>query len=451
MRRGFRYCRPIRQGTHRAFASPFRGVFAVFGLALLATGPLSHAQEHAGEVRIARLVERLGSQSYTDRVEADRELAGLRSLARPQLELAAKSTDAEISARARELLRKIAIDELWQPTCVTYESTGAPAGAAIEAIGRQTGNRILVGDRYGGFRDGPVELHAVKATFWQIVDDVCRQTANHVRPHYDTREPGLALVTGEPGAYPVAYSGPVRATITGALRTFSEEFDYKRLSSKVSHQFRINLEMLWEDRLRVTAYRGQPDFVEAVTDSGETLSAVAGSSDNWNVATSGARQVPMELRIEPPPMAVERLAVLKLHWPLLAIGDFASIDMSQLVAGAAVEQDGYEFVIESFTPQEGNKYTLTVAVASNRPLPDPAESLFQEARLELLNEGAIPLRLIEQTNTLEGRSVRSRIVFLGTAQDRPPKLLRITYPRLRSQRNLEIVFHDVPLPTARPQ
>ena len=209
--------------------------------------------------------------------------------------------------------------------------------------------------------------------------------------------------------------------------------------------------MLWEDRLRVIAYRSQPDLVEAETDTGESLTAVAGSGDNWNVATSGARQVPMEIKIEPPPMAAARLATLRLQWPLVAIGDFASVELDKLVDGTATERDGYEFVIESFAAQDGHKYKLGVAIASDRPLPDPPESLFQEARFELLLEDQRPLRLVEQSNTLEGRAVRSKLVFLAASQDEPPKKLRITYPRLRSQRSLEIVFRDVPLPTARPR
>ena len=212
MRRRFRSFSSARLVAYRAWSLSLSTAIGAVGLAI--ASPVAMAQERPAEVRIARLVERLGSQSYADRVEADRQLAKKGSLVRPQLESATRSTDPEIAARAGELLRKIAIDELWQPSRVTYESSGAPAGALIEAIGDQTGNRILVGDRYGGFRDGPVEIRADNATFWQVVDDLCRQTKNHVRPHYDTREPGLALVSGEPGAYPVAYSGPVRATIT---------------------------------------------------------------------------------------------------------------------------------------------------------------------------------------------------------------------------------------------
>ena len=322
------------------------------------------------------------------------------------------------------------------------------ASVALAEIGRQTGNRLLVGDRYGGFRDGPVELKAEDQIFWQVIDDFCRQTKHHVRPHYDTREPGLALVSGEPGAYPVGYAGPVRGAITGALRTFSDEFDYKRLTSKQNHHFRMNLEFMWEDRLRIVAYRNQAIVVEAVTESGETLSAASSSTGSWTVAGSGVRQVPMELKLDPPPTSATQLKLLTLQWSVAAIGDFTTAETSTIAAGATLEQDDLQLAIDSFETKDGAKHILTVSVLRERPLPDPPESLFQENRFELFDAADRPLRLTEQTNSLEGRVVRSKLSFLGSSGDGLPAKLKVTYPRLRSERDLEIVFRNVPLPTA---
>jgi hypothetical protein len=429
--------------THR-----IRGLAAI--LFCFAAAASAAAQER-GDVRIARLVERLGSSSYVERIDADRQLGEMGALPREQLERAAASPDAEVAARARQLLRQIALDELWQPSRVTLDGADIAAATVVDVMAVQTGNRILVGDRYGGFRESPVELHAEGAEFWSVIDDFCRQTNNHLRPHYDTREPGLALVRGEPGAYPLAYAGPVRATVTGALRNFSDELDYKRLTSKRTHQFRLNLELLWEDRLRVVAYRSQVELLEAVTDSGANLAVIGGSPGNWTVAGSGVRQVPIELKLEPPATTAARLAVLRFDWHLAAIGDFAEAEVAKIVPGARIEQDDLELVVDSVEEKSGSKYTLSVTIVRDRPIPDPPESLFQENRFELFDAKDRPLRLTEQTNALEGPAVRTKLVYLGSAQDGPPAKLRVNYPRLRSERKLEVVFHDVPLPTGRPE
>lgn len=420
------------------------------GVVLLCCCSAAVAQER-GEARIARLVERLGSNSYADRVDADRNLGEIGAAAKIQLEAAAASSDPEVAARARELLRRIALDELWQPGRVTLEGDDIAAATVVDVITVQTGNRILVGDRYGGFREAPVKLRARDAEFWPVIDDFCRQTKNFVRPHYDTREPGLALVRGEPGRYPVAYAGPVRATVTGALRTFSDELDYKRLASKQSHQFRLNLELMWEDRLRVVAYRSQCELHEAVTDTGQTLSAIGGSQGTWTVAGSGVRQIPMELKLEPPPTTSTSLAVLRLAWTLTAIGDFATVETDTIEPGVRVEQDDLELAIEQIEEKAGAKFTLSVLLFRDRPLCDPPDSLFQENRFELFDAQGRAMRLTEQSNTLEGTGMRAKLVFLASSQEGQPTRLRVTYPRLRSERAVEIVFRNVPLPTARPE
>ena len=44
-----------------------------------------------------------------------------------------------------------------------------------------------------------------------------------------------------------------------------------------------------------------------------------------------------------------------------------------------------------------------------------------------------------------------RFTFAGETPTSTPKLLRFTYPRLRAQHDLEIVFRDVPLTVGRPE
>lgn len=400
-------------------------------------------------VRIARLVEGLGAASYAERVEANRALAELGSAPREQLETAARSADAEVAARARDLLRRIALDELWLPSRIRYMADQVAATEALDAIRQQTGNRLLIGDRYGGFHEAKVSLNSEDALFWEVIDDFCRQTKNHVRPHYDTRDPGLALVHGEPGAFPVAYSGPVRASITGALRTFSEEFDYKRRSSKITHHFRLSLDLLWEDRLRIVAYRTQAEILEAITDGGQALSAPTTNAGAWNVAGSGVRQVPMELKLEPPPTSASKLSTLVLSWPIAAIGDFASVATDNLTAGSVAEQDDVQLTVDNLETKDAAKHTITISLARNRPVPDPAESWYQENRFEAFDASGRPLRLTEQTNALEGGVMRAKLAFMSSSEAGPPAKLQLTYPRLRSERKLEIVFRDVPLPTGK--
>ena len=157
-----------------------------------------------------------------------------------------------------------------------------------------------MGDQFGAFHDQDVKLTCAEGPFWEVLDALCLASENHFRPHYDSRSPGVVVVSGPPGKQPLAYAGPVRGRITSARRVFIEELNYEDVSSEKTHTFQINLEMMWEDRFRLVAYRSQPELVEALTDTGAQLTPSQASASGWNVATAGTRQLTMNLRLHPP-------------------------------------------------------------------------------------------------------------------------------------------------------
>ena len=119
---------------------------------------------------------------------------------------------------------------------VEYHAHGEPAREVVDAICRQSKNRILVGDAYGSFENRPARIDYEAGAYWQVIDDLCRATGNRVRLHYDTREPGIVLVAGDAGRFPTAYAGPLRAQVTSAVRSFSEKLDYgEGPSQKAAH------------------------------------------------------------------------------------------------------------------------------------------------------------------------------------------------------------------------
>ena len=244
--------------------------------------------ENPAEIRIARLVRQLGSESYVERKQADDELAAVGVESRRQLELAAQSPNAEVRLRATDLLRRLKLKELWQAGQIHEQVKQEPAAKVLTALMEQTGNHLLRGDSYGTFHEADVDLNFDKGEFWPVLDELCRQSGNHVRPHFDVREPGLVIVSGPPGKNPVAYAGPLRAQVTSARKVFIEELDYDDPKSDITHTFQMNLQLMWEDRFQLVAYRSQPDIVEAVTDTKAVLLSAQSSGNSWNVATRGS-------------------------------------------------------------------------------------------------------------------------------------------------------------------
>lgn len=407
------------------------------------------ADEADNQPRVARLIERLGSGSYADRVLASDELSKLSVAARAPLTAAAESDDPEVRLRAKQLLRKLSEDELWSAARVDCDWRQIAAGEALAGISRQSGNRLLVGDEYGAFKDAPVDLQCSSTPFWQAVDRLCRQSGNRVRPHFDTRYPGLVVVAGPAGKHPVAYSGPVKAQINRARRLFSEELDYDQHLSEKTHSFQFDLQAIWEDRFRLVAYRLQPEVVEAITSTGARLQGQSTAS-GWNIAGPATRQVSMNVRIQPPAVSAAALSTLRLKWELIAVGDMACLEIDELESTAPRFQDHMELAIEAMHVAAGPRCELTLRLTSDAVVSDPADLFFYENELELYDAQGRVYRKLGQTNTASDRGAAIKVSFAGDATHGAPRRLSFRYPRIRSRRALEIVFRDVPLPLGKP-
>ena len=173
-------------------------VAAAIAAPLLADSAL-FAQPPADTPRVARLVRDLGADSFAVRTQASEELAKLGATARREIELAIRSDDPEVRLRAKDLLRTIKVHELWGAGRFTCPNKPTPAAQLLRSLAEQTGNHVLVGDQFGTFQDSPVQFEFAAADYWPTIDELCRQTGNHCRPHYDSRMPGVVVVAGSCG------------------------------------------------------------------------------------------------------------------------------------------------------------------------------------------------------------------------------------------------------------
>ena len=425
---------------------------AALGLAILAPDILRlSAAEPDGQLRVASLVRRLGSDAFTEREAAEEQLAALGPGARAELIEAAEHADPEVRLRAKNLLRRLQVEELWTASRVRWNAGQTSTSAALATIVEQTGNRVLAGDQYGAFRETFVDLPDCDGSFWEAVDALCAKSGNRIRPHYDTRRPGLVLASGNPGRFPVARSGPVRMQMIRARRAFAEEFDYERLDGDESHTFQFEMQAMWEDRFRLVAYRSHPELIEAVTDAGQRIIAAQAAASGWNIAGSGTRQVSLNLRLQPPPVACRELDSLKLKWGLVAIGDRTAIEIRDFSSTEPHFQDDVELVVEKFQAGPGPRCELALLVVRELAIPEPQDLIFEEIDVELFDADGKAFHRQGQSNSLTDQGAVLKLTFAGDSEAAKPAVLRVSYPRIRAQKDLEIVFRRVPLPTAKPE
>ena len=434
-------------GPHCKSPQAFLPLAMVF---LLTAGDRAAGQEPA-EPRVARLIRQLGSDRYSDRAAATSELARHGTGAREQLEAALQSSDPEVRMRAGDLLTQLRALDLWAPSIVDCRLQDAAVSRIVALLADQSGNHIRTSDLNGKFNDRPVSLNFPAGTFWEVLDEACRQSNKRIRCHYDTRETGFLLTAGPASAAPTAYSGPFRAQITRLVRSFSDRLDFGEDGPQRMHAFDIDVQMIWEDRFRLVGFRTNPIVVEATTSTGESLTPVQGVAGNWQACAASTKQLQSRIGLSPPPVAAKELSRLVLRWSLMAIGEMRSIEVNDLAKVRDVNRDGVHLVIDSIERRDRDRVEVACVVSREISLPDPAEILFQEYRLDLQDGVGRVWRSQGSSFLLTDRGVQVRTTFLRDGEQGEPNSLVLRYPGIRAQRDVELVFLGVPLPHSRPQ
>ena len=232
---------------------------------------------------------------------------------------------------------------------------------------------------------------------------------------------------------------------------FHEDLDYEDLQSKLTHTFQLGMSAMWEERFRLVAYRCQPDVVQAITDKGIELPSTVSAGNSWNVAGSGMRQLTMSLQLHAPSTNARELDTLKLKWGLIAVGDMVSLEVNDLKSTETHFQHDVELVVESVEPTASGRFEITLLFTRDMVIPEPQDVIFQENDVEMFDAQGRPFRKQSQTNSLTDAGAKMKVTFAGESSESKPQRLKFSYPRIRSQRELEIVFRHVPLPTNTPQ
>ena len=408
--------------------------------------------QQAVHLRVARLIDQLASPSFNDRQAADVELTEIGEEGRAALEAAADSEDPEVRLRITRLLKQLKIEALWQGSPVRFNNQSMLASTAIEAISQQTGNEVLVGDQYGEFADGTIDLTAPTGLFWPVIDDICRRSGNRFRPRYGNAVPGWVLIAGDLGQYPVAYAGPIRAHISSGRRVFIEQFDYEDENSETTHTLQFNVTMAWEDRFRLVAHHSKVQVLDLEADVPHHAMQQPPVEEDWQVLDSSAQQYGTTLKLTPPPPAATSLRRLSLGWDVIAVGDWSTLEIEPLTEGDLHRRDDVGLRVVEVKQTGPTRWELELAIKRMLIVPQPDDVLLVENEFEVWDQQGEPLTIQNRTrgNSSKG-TARLTLACTAASEASVPARLSVHYPKIRDRRQIKIVFRDVPLPSAQPE
>jgi hypothetical protein len=160
---------------------------------------------------LTRVVERLASPIFKDRIEASRQLSLASPAIRTRLEtLLERCEDPETRHRLASIITTLKRNELILPTKVSLSLKKVGARTAFQELSRQSGYKI----RSSGLPDNqPVhDFHFVDVPYWYAVDQISSAAGATTNPEDDQGTLGVHY-SDTYNPY-VSYSGPFRIVAT---------------------------------------------------------------------------------------------------------------------------------------------------------------------------------------------------------------------------------------------
>lgn len=367
------------------------------------------------------------------------------------LEAAISHDDPEIRLRADYIAKMLKQEELRQSPTVTLPQGPTLTSNLFKELCEKTGNRLKCGNKYALFNDVPVTLGSANAgTFWDMTERICMASNNKIRDNYDTSDPCLVVTCGDVGRAPRISNGPVAGRILSARRVFIEKSDFEDAQSEITHTFKLEAEIRWEDRINVLAMKRQPELISVITEQGDELFATCSSND-WISASTSKNSVSYELPMQPPNVASGFLKMLAIKWEYIAGCDYATMDMRNLQSSETQYAKTIEASVASFQDCGNNRYECVVEINRDLPIPKPEEILFNECIIQLIDTAGTPIKKVGQSNSRTGGGARLHCNFMHEGSGEKASFIRIIYPRIRSAQAVGLRFPRVPLPASHPQ
>lgn len=146
------------------------------GLGALLLAPARAAEKLDAE-KLAKLVEQLGSDEFSDRETAMKELATIGAPALEALRKGAQSDNAEIKRRCEELATKIEktaeVATILNPKKVRLSCKDVPVAEAVAQLKKQSGYDVAIHDPDNKLKDRTVTLDTGEVTFWHALGQLC--------------------------------------------------------------------------------------------------------------------------------------------------------------------------------------------------------------------------------------------------------------------------------------
>jgi hypothetical protein len=187
--------------------------FALFGSGVAAPPAPEKSTPTPTSPDLDRLIDQLGDSDFRKRDESTRRLEAEGMKAVPALKKALGHPDAEVRRRVYDLIPRIESASFVAPRRVTLQMSNKPLRALFDEMTKQTGQKV----EFWTTPNLSQQTHSCDlkdATFWQALDEICREAKLVVQPNYGGEE--RVVLQNQGGYTPYVYhEGAFRFVPTG--------------------------------------------------------------------------------------------------------------------------------------------------------------------------------------------------------------------------------------------
>lgn len=354
----------------------------------------SHSQLNAQDAladRVAQLVEKLNSQDANEVKSAETALIKLGPKALPLLPApSGKSENQAIDERLKSIISALSEQQSQNltATSITIMGKAIRLSDAIKTLQQQSGNVVVdLREQTGQEVLNPtIDLEIDKRPFFEALDIIAMKGGLELS--YYTAENAIGLLNAPMQMMEAQTASKVdRRAFVQYLEAFRVSLnrigvtrDYSSLTS--AHTANIQMELVWEPRLRPLMIKLKPDQIKAVDDQGrEIKAAVGGESLELSIRAENPI-VDLNLNLSAPERDAQMLKSLEVVADLTVPMAKRSLNLKKVTEkGAEVKSGKASLRLMNF---ESDAPVWKVTVELTSPTPEGAEELDSYRQMNIM-------------------------------------------------------------------